>query len=80
MGLKDGIVYEKNYIFSKEHLLTFTPEDIVRYFNLKVFGMTQPDKDALPKFRRSTSLCFYKKALSYFMPIKLLGWNVDLMK
>ena len=26
MGLKDGIVFEKSYICSKEHLLTLTPE------------------------------------------------------
>ena len=79
MGLKDGTVYQKDHIFSKDHLLTLTPEDVVCYFNIKVFGMTQPDEDAIPKFGRSTSLCFYKKALSYFMPNKLLGWNVELM-
>ena len=38
-----------------------------------------PDKDALPKFKHLTSLCFYKKALSFFMLNKLLGWNVELM-
>ena len=65
--------------FSKDHLLTLTPEDIVCYFNIKVFGTMQPDEDTLPKFGRSTSLCFYKKSLSYFMPNKLLGWNVDTM-
>ena len=79
MGLKDGMVYEKIYIFYKELLLTLTPEDIVYYFNLKVFGTTQSGKDALPKFGHPTSVCSYKKALSYFMPNKLLGWNIQSM-
>ena len=79
MGLKDGTVYKKDHVFSKDHLLTLTPEDIVCYFNIKVFGTIQPDEDTLPKLGRSTSLCFYKKSLSYFMPNKLLGWNVDTM-
>lgn len=79
MGLKDGTVYDKHFIFEKEHLLTLTPEDVVSYFNLKVFGTTDPDEDACPKLGRSSSLCFYKKAISYFMPNKLLGWNVETM-
>ena len=31
------------------------------------------------KLGRSSSLYFYKKAISYFMPNKLLGWNVQTM-
>ncbi len=44
-GLKDGRVYDKHFVFEKEHLLTLTPEDFVSYFNLKVFGTTNPDED-----------------------------------
>ena len=76
MGLKDGFVYPKNISFETEHILTLTPEDIVSYFNLKVFGTTEPDQDCTPKLGRSSSLLYYKKAISYFMPNKLLGWNV----
>ena len=79
MGLKDGRVYDKNFIFENEHLLTLTPEDVVCYFNLKVFGTPNPSEDSCPKFGRSSSLCFYKKAISFFMPNKLLGWNVQIM-
>ena len=79
MGLKDGRVYDKNFIFENEHLLTLTPEDVVCYFNLKVFGTPNPAEDSCPKLGRSSSLCFYKKAISFFMPNKLLGWNVQIM-
>ena len=78
MGLKDGTVYPKQTtFFETDQILTLTPEDIVCYFNLKVFGTTDPDEDSTPKLGRSSSLLFYKKAISYFMPNKLLGWNVQ---
>ena len=77
LGLKDGFVYPKNISFESEHILTLTPEDIVSYFNLKVFGTTDPDEDCTPKLGRSSSLLYYKKAISFFMPNKLLGWNVQ---
>ena len=49
MGLKDGTVYDKSFIFENEHLLTLTPEDVVSYFNLKVYGTPNPDKEASPR-------------------------------
>jgi len=77
MSLKDGMNYDKSFCFESDHILTLRPEDIVSYFNLKVFGTTAPDDNATPKLGRSSSLLFYKKAISYFMPNKLLGWNVQ---
>ena len=49
MSLKDGTVYPKNFSFDHEHIPTLTPEDIISYFHLKVFGMTDPDKGSKPK-------------------------------
>lgn len=77
MSLKDGQLYGKNYIFQKNHLLLLTPKDICSYFSLKVFGCVNPEENATSKFGRSSSLMFYKKAISYYMPNKLLGWNVE---
>jgi hypothetical protein len=76
MGLKDGRLYDKNIIFSKEHLLTLTPSDICKFFCLKVYGCEVPDGDAKPTQGRSTSLESYKKNISYFMPNRLMAWNV----
>ena len=62
MGLQDGTVYPKQTtFFETDHILTLTTEDIVCYFNLKVFETTDPDKDSTPKLGRSLSLLFYKK-------------------
>ena len=77
MALKDGVFYDKNSMFEINHLLTLTPRDICYYFNLKVFGCVVPDEEATSKLGRSSSLMFYKKAISYFMPNKLIGWNVE---
>ena len=77
MSLKDGVLYTKNHHFEKRHLLTLTPRDVCNYFNLKVFGTPSPDEDATSRLGRSSSLMFYKKSISYFMPNKLMGWNVE---
>jgi hypothetical protein len=41
----------------------------------KVYRVTDPGLDNHPIHGRSSSLEFYKKALSYFMPNKRMGWN-----
>ena len=80
MSLKDGVMYERNRIFTNEHLLTLTPNDVVEFFCLKVYGTPHPDADAMPKFGRSTSLESYKKHISYFMPNCLICWDVQNMR
>ena len=69
--------YTKETQFTESTLLSITPEDIVRYFKLKAFGRVDADEineDSLNG--RHNSLMFYKKAISYFMPDRLLGWSV----
>ena len=56
-------MYNKNFIFETEHLLTMTPENADSDFNLQIFGTPDPVKDRCLKFERSSSLCFYKKAI-----------------
>jgi len=53
MESKYGIVDPNNISFESEHILTLTPEDIVLYFNIKVFRTTDPDNDCTPKLGRS---------------------------
>jgi len=42
-----------------------------------VYGTTTPGPDAKSQFGGSSSLESYKKNISYYMPNKLLGWNVE---
>ena len=76
-SLKDGVLYDKRHEFEKIHLLTLQPRDVCAYFNLKAFGTVNPDADTTPKQGRSSSLMFYKKAISYFMPNKLISWQIE---
>ena len=57
-------------------LTTLTPEIIEGWMNKTVFGTASPGPDDKPVYGRSSSLEFAKKAISYFMPNRLLGWNV----
>ena len=56
-----------------------TPDDVILNFYLTVFASPNPVEDACPKFGRSSLLCFYEKAIGFFMPNKLLNENVQMM-
>ncbi len=41
---------------------------------MKAFGVPDPPSDANPTFARSNSLAYWKKAMSFFMPDRLVVW------
>ena len=53
-----------------------TPKIIEGWMNQTVFGMSHPGPDNYPTLGHASSLEFMKKAISFFMPNRLLGWNV----
>ena len=75
MSYRDGMDYDFNFEFSQEQLGELQPEDIYKWMAFKVYGRPDPNGDDNPTLGRSTSLQYYKKALSYFMPNKLASWN-----
>ena len=75
MRFRDGVQYDKDQQFSTETLGNVTPAEIVRWMSLTVYGTPDPHPDDNPTEGRSSSLMFAKKALSYFMPNKLMHWN-----
>lgn len=75
MSYRDGIEYSKSYEFSPEELGEVTPEDVYKWMAMKVYGRPDPNNDDNPTHGRSSSLEYYKKALSYFMPNRLSTWN-----
>ena len=75
MTFRDGVQYEKEHYFSNETLGNVTPQEIVRWMSLKVYGTPDPTPDDNPTEGRSSSLMYYKKALSFFMPNKGMNWN-----
>ena len=76
MSFKDATNYPKDHEFTQEQLLTVAPEDVVRWFNLKAYGTVTP-VGVDPTECRSSSLMYWKKALSSFMPNRLASWNVE---
>jgi hypothetical protein len=77
MSFLDGRaeLYANDTEFEQDHLIRIKPRDIERWMCKKVYGMTDPGLDDYPIHGPSSSLEFYKKALSYFMPNKRMGWN-----
>ena len=60
--------YDKNHVFADEVLIIVTPDDVVKYLNLKAFGTMTPAPDANPTKSRHATIAFDKKAISFFMP------------
>ena len=74
MNYLDSTEYPAGTTFSQERLRQITPEDLVRYLNYEVYGNETPADDNEAQIRSST-VEFWKKALSYFMPNRMMVWN-----
>jgi len=70
-----GEQYTRTQAYRKSELNAVTPNDVLRWMNTKVFGMPDPPLDANPVSARSSSLQFYKKSISFFMPNRLAAWS-----
>ena len=67
--------YPKDREFTDDELAPIRPDDIYKWMCKKVYHKEEPGPEDRPIFGRSDSLKFYKKAISYFMPNRLMTWN-----
>ena len=76
MSFVHGQEYRPGHVWSTDDLLSVTPDILVRYIKMKVYGSenAQPDIDP-PLYYRSNSVAYWKKAWSYFMPNQITPWN-----
>ncbi len=74
MCFLDDTDYDRDHVFPEEQLHHIRPWDILRWFNLKVYGTEEPAADTEPQVRSNSVLC-WKKMLSYFMPNNHHPWN-----
>ena len=74
MSFKDGRHYADKHEFEQIVLGELTPNDICKWMCQKVYGMPDPGADDNP-IGRSSSLAYYKKAISSFMPTKTQRWD-----
>ena len=75
MSFKDDTEYAAGYEFTQEQLLTICPVDVKQWMCLKAYGNPNPPAGSNPTDGRESSLKYYKKAISYFMPNKHNGWD-----
>ena len=75
MRHKNSVNYPKEYRFSDEELGTITPDDIYRWMCLKAYHKYDPLPTDRPMYARSSSLSYWKKAISYYMPNGNVSWN-----
>ena len=68
--------YNKDTEFDQEQLLGIQPFEIANWFKVKAYGKVDPGPDDHPTHCRSSSLEYWKKALSSFMPNRIPHWNV----
>lgn len=75
MKYNDDMEYSDDHVFTPQDLGAVTAKDLVEYFNFRAYGTHTPTEDDRPINVRSSSLLYWKKAISYFMPNKNHQWN-----
>ena len=70
----DGTCLPKGTEITRDRITELTPKDLMRWFNFQVFRTETPGDEDNPK-ARSTSVEYWKKAISFFMTIRLIAWN-----
>jgi hypothetical protein len=73
MTFMNGIAYAKDHHFIQDELAPLTPDNVARWMCQKAYGTPEPD--ANPTQARFSSLHCWKKAISYYMPNRLMQWN-----
>ena len=74
VSLVHGRQYRRNKSYTKGELRALTPTNILQWMNTKTFGVADPPTDANPTLARGNSLAYWKKAVSFFMPNRLIPW------
>ena len=67
--------YRNTHEFSQAELEELVPEDIVKFFNFRAYGLEEPTDQDWPTAARSNTLKYWKKSLSAFMPNRHVQWN-----
>ena len=75
MGFIDDDTYHRDQLFTPVDLIHITPVQVKRWMCKKVYGSPDPAPTDRPVYGRSSSLEFYKKAISHYMPLRLQPWN-----
>ena len=67
-----GQAYTQTQAYRTSELNAITPLDVLRWMNIKTFGIPNPPLDANPVLPRSRLLNFYKKSISFYIMLPTL--------
>jgi hypothetical protein len=68
--------YTNATTFSVEHLSNITAKDYMRHVNFRVYGVAEPPPGhTLAPMQRTSTVEYQKKAISFYMPNRLMQWN-----
>jgi len=68
-------IYPPNHEFTQDELSGVTPQDIIKWMNVKLYNKENPEEEDRPLNGSHHTLDYYKKSISYFMPSKEISWN-----
>jgi hypothetical protein len=71
----DGIEYSADHVFTNERLGQLTPMDIYHWLAKIAYGTEDPGPEDNPVHARSSTLEYYKKSISHFVPNQHQPWN-----
>jgi hypothetical protein len=74
-SFNDRICHPASFVASQEKLMEVTSDDICRFFKQDAYHNDDPTEDARPTFCRRSNLKAHKRAISHFMPRKLIPWD-----
>jgi hypothetical protein len=68
--------YTSETQFSVVHLSNVTAKDFMRHVNFRVYGVAEPPPGhTLAPMQRTSTVEYMKKAISFYMPNRLMQWN-----
>ena len=74
--LEVGQDYGAEREYTDDEKRQVTPEEMVRWLNLRTFGVPDPGpNESIRPLVRANTLAFWKKAISFHMPDRLHGWR-----
>ena len=76
-NLAFGTNYDTSYNFLNDELFELTPAHFYSYLSLKIFGTTSPLATEKATQGRSSIIEYSKRAILYFMPNKLVKWDLQ---
>jgi hypothetical protein len=72
MSYGDKLEYPKKHPFTVDQLVKVTPTDLYKWLAFKVYKKEDPGPKNNPTFGQSSSMNYYKKTISYYMPHQLM--------